>query len=193
MLQQQKPITYASQSLTSSESNYAQIEKEVLAIVFAGEKFHLFIYGFPTNVHTDHKSLESTFTKPLYSVPPRLQRMLLRLQIYDLSIKYVSGKLLHVADTLSCAHATNDSHSSTQDHNMELAVHQFVLHILIVELQKEELRTATSTDKVLQQLMHILDIGWPNNITMFQKMSVSTEMYAVKIMLLRTCCSWETD
>ena len=192
MLQQQKPITYASQSLTSSESNYAQIEKEVLAIVFAGEKFHLFIYGFPTNVHTDHKSLESTFTKPLCSVPPRLQRMLLRIQIYDLSVKYVSGKLLHVADTLSCAHATNDSHS-TQDHNMELAVHQFVLHIPIVELQKEELQTATSTDKVLQQLMHILDIGWPNNITMFQKMSVSTEMYAVKIMLLRTCCSWETD
>ena len=81
LLQQGKPIAYASRSLTSSESNYAQIEKELLAIVFTAEKFHQFIYGFPTNVHSDHKPLESIFTKPLCSVPPRLQRMLLRLQI----------------------------------------------------------------------------------------------------------------
>ena len=87
--------------LTSSESNYAQIEKELLAIVFACEKFHQSIYGFSTKVHSDHKPPELIFIKPLCSVPPRLQRMLLRLQKYDLSVNYVSGKLLHVADTLS--------------------------------------------------------------------------------------------
>ena len=165
LFQQGKPIAYASRSLTSSESNYAQIEKELLAIVFACEKFHQFIYGFPTKVHSDHKPLEAIYTRPLCSVPPRLQRMLLRLQKYDLSVKYVSGKLLHVADTLSRAHATNSSHSSPHDCDMDLAVHQFVLHLPIAEQQKEELRTATSTDKVLQQLLQILNVGWPNNMT----------------------------
>ena len=68
LLQQGKPTAYASRSLTSSESNYAQIEKELLVIVFAFEKFHQFIYGFPTKVHSDHKPLESIVTKPLCSV-----------------------------------------------------------------------------------------------------------------------------
>jgi len=48
---------------------------------------------------------------------------------------------------------------------MDLAVHQFVLHLPISETQKEELRAATSTDKVLQQLLQTLHSGWLNNIT----------------------------
>ena len=47
LLQKGKPIAYASRSLSPSECNYAQIEKELLAIVFACNKFHLYIYGFP--------------------------------------------------------------------------------------------------------------------------------------------------
>ena len=83
LLQQGKPVAYASRSLSPSECNYAQIEKELLAIVFACEKFHQFIYGFTTKVQSDYKPLETIFTTPLCSVPPRLQRMLLRLQKYD--------------------------------------------------------------------------------------------------------------
>ena len=139
LLQQGKPIAYASQSLTSSESNYAQIEKELLAIVFACDEFHQFIYGFPTKVHSDHKPLESIITKLLCSVPPRLQRVLLRLQKYDLAVKYVSGKSLHVADTLPHEHASNNFQSSVHDHDMELAVHQFVLHLPFTKSQKEDL------------------------------------------------------
>ena len=135
LLQQEKPVAYASRSLLPCESNYAQIEKELLAIIFACEKFHQFIYGFITTVQSDHKPLETIFTKPLCSVPPRLQRMLLRLQKYDLSVKYISGKLLHVADTLSRAHATNSFHP-TDDFEMELAIHQFVQHLPIGDDQK---------------------------------------------------------
>ena len=96
-----KPVAYASCSLSSSEINYAQIEKELLAIVFACAKFHHYIYGFQTRVHSDHKPLEIIFKKSLHQASPTLQRMLLRLQKYDLDIKYVRGKHLHVADTLS--------------------------------------------------------------------------------------------
>ena len=73
--------------------------------------------------------------------------MLLRLQKYDLSVKYVSGKLLHVADTLSRAHATNNS-NQVDDNEMELAIHQFVRHLPIANDQKEALQSATSSDSV---------------------------------------------
>ena len=48
--EQGKPVAYTSRSLSNCECNYAQIEKEILAIVFACGKFHQFIYGFPTRV-----------------------------------------------------------------------------------------------------------------------------------------------
>ena len=64
LLQNGQPVAYASRALalTTAETRYAQIEKELLAIVFACERFESYIYGRDeTNVQTDHKPLESTF------------------------------------------------------------------------------------------------------------------------------------
>ena len=59
----------------------AQIEKEILAIAFACEKFDAYIYGCDSaRAQTDHKPLESIFQKELCVAPKRLQIMLLRLQ-----------------------------------------------------------------------------------------------------------------
>lgn len=52
-------------------------------------------------VETDHKPLVSIFNKPLYKIPARLQRFMLRLQCYDFDVRYKPGKYLYVADTLS--------------------------------------------------------------------------------------------
>ena len=90
LLQRGKPVAYASRSLIPGECNY---EEELLAIVFACQKFHQYIYGIETKVQSDHKPLESIVHKPLHKVSPRLQRMLLKLQNYDLTIKYVKGKI----------------------------------------------------------------------------------------------------
>jgi len=51
-----KPVVYASQNLSQAEHNYAVIVKELLAIIFACNKFHRYIYGFPTDIQTDHQS-----------------------------------------------------------------------------------------------------------------------------------------
>jgi len=77
LLQKGQPVAFASRSLTPSEQNYAQIEKECLTIVFACEQFNQYIHGrHCTTIHTDHRPLVLIFTKPIYNAPKRLQRML---------------------------------------------------------------------------------------------------------------------
>ncbi|XP_053406305.1 uncharacterized protein LOC128559147 [Mercenaria mercenaria] len=58
LLQEGQPVAYASRALTQTEQNYAQIEKELLAVVFAFKKFHHFTYGRRVFVESDHKPLE---------------------------------------------------------------------------------------------------------------------------------------
>ena len=87
--------------MTSAEQNYAQIEKELLAVVFACEPFHQYTYGRDITVQSDHKPVEAITNKPLACAPPRLQSMLLRLQRYNVKVVYVPGKEIPLAYTLS--------------------------------------------------------------------------------------------
>jgi len=113
LLQDGRPLAYATRALTAAERNYAQIEKELLSIVFLTERFHQYMYGRSVIVESDHKPLETILAKPLVSAPKRLQRMILRLQRYDLDVRYKKESELHLADTLSrhypkLAEATQD-------------------------------------------------------------------------------------
>ncbi len=108
LLQDDHPIAYASRSLTQGERNYAQIEKELLSVVYAMEKFHVCTYGRPIMVQNDHKPLVPIQKKMISKVPMRLQRMLMRLQNYTYEIIYVPGKELHLADALSRACAPSN-------------------------------------------------------------------------------------
>lgn len=104
LLQNGQPVAYASRGLSVSERKWAQIEKELLAIVFACERFHYFLYGRSFIVQSDHKPLESLFERGIDDVSARLQRMFLRLLKYPgLSIVYVPGRDMLVADCLSRA------------------------------------------------------------------------------------------
>ena len=104
LLQDKYPVAYASKAMTNSQQNYAQIEKEMLAIVFGCTRFHEFIFGMPVvYIETDHKPLEMILKKPLYQAPPRLQKMIMTVQKYPLVVQYRPGKELVIADTLSRA------------------------------------------------------------------------------------------
>ena len=101
LLQDNKPVAFASKALTDVETRYANIERELLAVVYGCEKFHTYLFGHSSTVNTDQKPLESIHLKHLTAAPPRLQRMLLRLQPYDLVIRYQPGKSIEIADALS--------------------------------------------------------------------------------------------
>ena len=108
-LQNGQPVAFASRSLSAVEHRYAQIEKECLAIVFACSHFNQYLHGREsTTVETDHKPLVPIFQKSLHSAPKRLQRMLLRLQKYNLHDKHLPGPQMYIADMLSRAYLQAD-------------------------------------------------------------------------------------
>ena len=101
ILQNGKPIAFASKALTKTEHPYPNIEREMLATVFRVERFHTYIYGQSFMIESDHKLLESISGKNLADTPAWLQHMMLCLQGYDFTIHYCLSKEMVIPDTLS--------------------------------------------------------------------------------------------
>ena len=72
ILQDGQPVAFASKALNSAQSNYPNIDREMLAVVFGINRFHMYLYGRSFRVLTDHKPLEMISKKPLLRAPPRL-------------------------------------------------------------------------------------------------------------------------
>ena len=107
-MQEDRPVAYASRSLTEGQKSYSQMEKELLAIVFGAERFSHYIYGKETTVLTDHKPLINCLKRPVHTAPARIQRLLLRLQRYNLKLNYIPGKYMYIPDMLSRAYVTDN-------------------------------------------------------------------------------------
>ena len=99
LLQEEHPVAFSSRVMTQTEQNYAQIEKELLAIVYACENFDQYIFGRSNViVQSDHKPLETIFKKPIHSSPKRPQCMRLHLQNYDIQVEYKKGETMFSAE-----------------------------------------------------------------------------------------------
>ena len=159
LLQEGRPIAYASRSLTQTEQNYAQIEKELYAIVFACEKFHQYIYGKRVHVQSDHKPLESILKKPLVVAPARLQRMMLRLQKYDVHIAYKPGKEIPVADALSRKPLAQRSDDLQEC--IEMQVHTVIRSLPVSDEKLRKIKSSTQDHEVLCKLQNTILQGWP--------------------------------
>nr|XP_025652845.1 uncharacterized protein LOC112748819 [Arachis hypogaea] len=101
-------IAYASKTLDGAQSNYTTTEKELLAIVFALDKFRAYLLSSKVVVYLDHMALKYLLAKR--ESKPRLIRWVLLLQEFDLEIKDRNGSQNLVADHLSrLEHTTGDS------------------------------------------------------------------------------------
>ena len=158
LLQQGQPIAYASRALTQCEHGYVPIEKELLAVVYGMERFHHYTYGRKVIVHSDHKPLESITRKPLHKAPKRLQRMLLRLQDYEISLQYQKGTEQHLADTLSRAYLTDEPPTALMEELSSINANEYTY---VSKNCLEDIVQKTKTDPVLQELDNVIHSGWP--------------------------------
>lgn len=141
----QLPVSFASHAMTPAEQHYAQIEKELLAVVFACSNFKDYLLGNTFTIETDYQSLVTIHNKSIHVASSRLQRMMLQLQRFTFEVVYRKGKDMIVADMLSRAPLT-----STDRHPYEMS-DLMVLNVNIVPShQMKSLVQHTADDTALQ-------------------------------------------
>ena len=152
-----KPVAYASRSMSETERQYAQIEKEVLAVTWVCEKFSDYILGA---AESNHKPLIPILsTKQLDKLPPRALRLRLRLARFNYTIEHVPGKLLYTADTLSRAPTADADVNALQSEEEVEVFMDAVVSSLPASAQRLQMYQAE--DSECAQVQEYCRTGWP--------------------------------
>ena len=156
-----KPVAYCSRSLNTAEKGYAQIEKELLASVWACEKFQRYLVGLPhIKILTDHKPLIPLVNdRDVHDTPVRCQRLLIRMMRFNVTAEYVKGRDMVVADALSRMPLA--SQLSTTDKEVNAHVNAVRFCQPASDRKLDDIRPHTSEDLGLQSAIHYTLMGWP--------------------------------
>ena len=153
---EEKP--FASRTLTASERNYSQIEKEALSIVFGVKRFHSYLYGRRFTLLTDHQPLV-TILGPKTGVPPlaaaRMQRWSLMLAAYQYEIEYRKSAEHANADALSRL-----VQASLEEQEEEEEVY-LISYLEELPVTARDIAAATRKDLVLARVYDFTLHGWP--------------------------------
>ena len=162
-----KAVAFASRTLTSAEQRYSQIEKELLAGVWACEKFSRYLVGLCSfKLLTDHRPLVPLMnTRNLDDTPIRCQRLLMRAMRYNPVVEYVPGKQLVIADALSRKPLPH----TPQHDDIELS-DDVAAYVDVIERgwpattdRLARIRDETARDATMTTLMNLVQNGWPRH------------------------------
>lgn len=155
LIQNDRPVLFASRKLSPVEQRYAHIEKEFLSIVFCCYRFKSFLVGKSFEINTDNAPLIAFFDKPLDRVPLRIQRWLLSLQCFSFNTKHISGKDNNIADTLSrCPASDIEPCEAERAHDIVNLVRQ------TCPLRLEDIQLAISNDAEASNLIAAIQSEW---------------------------------
>ena len=167
---QEQPISFASRTLTKSETNYAQYEKEGLSIIFGLKKYHKYLFGRRFTIVTDHKPLLGIFgdSKPASPMASaRLARWHMILSAYDYNIIHKEGKRHQNADALSRLPLMEDqtvwSNQNLAELDEQPPVQINMLDIDTRPVEADEVRRCTKRDPILTRVTAYIMQGWPNS------------------------------
>lgn len=156
----ERPVAYASRTLTSAEKNYSQVEREALAIVFGVTKFNKYLYGRKFTLLTDHEALTVIFG-PKKGIPSlaaaRLQRWALILMAHQYDIKYRKSADHANADVLSRFPVEDEQNLAT-----ELPINYFS-YTDDLPVSAQEISAETHKDPVLGKVLNYTMNGWPKH------------------------------
>ncbi|XP_061892242.1 uncharacterized protein K02A2.6-like [Entelurus aequoreus] len=154
---EERPIAFASRTLSKAEQNYAQIEREALGIIFGVRKFHAYLYGCHFTLLTDHRPLTSILS-PSKATPPmaaaRLQRWALVLAAHNYTIQYRKAADHGNADGLSQL-PLQVAHGEKPDAVDRVTVH----HLETLPVDSEDIRKGTKYDPVLSRVVDMVVSG----------------------------------
>ena len=159
------PVAYASRAMAATESHYAQIEKEALALTWACDKFSCYILGKHVVLETDHKPLVPILSyKHLDNLPPRVLRFRLRLMRFDYDVVHVPGKYLYTADMLSRSPLQNspDEHTLAQQDEVEYFIQAVTHHLPASETRLNTYRQGQADDAIVSKVITYYQSGWPH-------------------------------
>ena len=152
-------IAFACKSLSKAERNYAQSDKEALAIVWSIKKFDTYLFGRHFTIATDHQPLTSIF-HPDKSIPTmtaaRLQRYALFLAAHDYSIRYRLTKLHGNADGLSRLPILPQE-DRDNDEDVDCF---YVNHFGVLPVNSESVARCTISDPILSKVLNY--VMWGN-------------------------------
>ena len=171
LVQENQPVAFASKSLSETQSNYPNIDREMLAVVFGISRFQTYLYGRRFTVITDHRPLVMIVNKPLHRAPPRLQRMLYKIQGYDFDLQYRPGSTMTLSDTLSRLPDPTDNDSIPLDlrvDGIDLTAEEIEQEkiglVWFTHNMKKQLQDETDRDLQMRLLKQRIVQGWPENI-----------------------------
>ena len=160
----ERPVAFASRTLSSSERNYAQLEKEALSLIIGVRKFHQYLYGRPFTPYTDHKPL-TTILGSKAGIPTlaaaRLQRWALLLSTYQYTIEYHSTACHANADGLSRLPLQG---TGEEEEDVTAATVFNVAQLESLPVTAEQLRAATGCDQILGKVLLLTQKGWPTKV-----------------------------
>ncbi|XP_055306964.1 uncharacterized protein K02A2.6-like [Sitodiplosis mosellana] len=160
-------IAYASRSLTEPELNYAQTEKEALALVWAVERFTYYLYGREFELITDHKALETLFA-PKSKPCARIERWVMRLMSYKFKVIYKPGKT-NIADPLSRLLRQMNIPAIRDSDETEQYIRWIVAHAEPKAIKLDEISEASMNDSEIQAVKEALYEGeWSNSASAFK-------------------------
>ena len=157
----EKPIAFASCTLTKAERNYSQLEKEALSIIFGIQKFHQYLYGRKFTLVTDHKPLV-TILNPRKGIPSlaatRLQRWALILASYQYEIEFKPTDKHSNADGVSRLPLP---HSCDMEGRVSEATLYNLQQLDGLPVTADQISTATRNNPLLSKVKHYTLTGWP--------------------------------
>lgn len=174
--------------MTPTETRYAQIEKEALALTWACERFADYLVGLKFHVFTDHKPLVPLLgSKNLEELPLRVQRFRMRLMRFHYTISHIPGKELITADALSRAPVSAESCELESEVSAYIS---FVVNTLpATEKRLMEIRMKQEQDEVCSQIKKYCDNGWPDKKSIpgavKHYLPISAELSVVDGLLMR--------
>lgn len=158
----ERPVAFASRSLSKAEKNYSQLDREGLALVFGVKKFHSFLYGRPFILETDHKPLLGILgkNKPLPdAAPPRMVRWKVTLDGYQYDLVYTPGKQQANSDALSRL-PIPDKPGVTPPCADVVKLLEVVDSSLV---KVDAIQSWTRKDPTLSAVVHHTQQGWPSS------------------------------